>query len=405
MLTAEALTPTGSDAVPTGQADGVRLRVWVQDGPPLGVAHVSRAVASGLVDGRALGCRRSLRRVVTGPGREVDARQGLACALLLALDDCWAGRWEEAERLTERALTTFTVTECVDLAEGFRGCLGVIAALRGEVTPRSRGLLELLPESSSRRPPWARQEYARLMRSLSDQRFDSAFEEASALMEAEEVPFAERAAWGSLALIEAAARTGRTATAKDVAGHVASFVASLPKGRVLWEHRMLAAQAIVAQPEVAPRLYLSALAVPGVQRWVFEVARTKLLLGEQLRRNREPDQATPVLWEALWTFGPLGAQPWERRAGRALRTRGTTPMDARKPPSSALSAIDLHVADMAAAGYTNKEIGQALFLSPRTVASRLYRVFPELGVSSRAGLRDALRRLEGVEEIGLRRAR
>lgn len=45
---------------------------------------------------------------------------------------------------------------------------------------------------------------------------------------------------------------------------------------------------------------------------------------------------------------------------------------------------------LAAAGLTNKEIGERLFLSHRTVGTHLYRVFPKLGVTSRAALRDAL---------------
>lgn len=48
------------------------------------------------------------------------------------------------------------------------------------------------------------------------------------------------------------------------------------------------------------------------------------------------------------------------------------------------------IARLAAAGLSNKEIGERLFLSPRTVSTHLYRLFPKLGVSSRAGLRDAL---------------
>ena len=45
---------------------------------------------------------------------------------------------------------------------------------------------------------------------------------------------------------------------------------------------------------------------------------------------------------------------------------------------------------LAASGLSNKQIGQRLFLSHRTVAAHLYRAFPKLGVTSRAGLRDAL---------------
>jgi DNA-binding NarL/FixJ family response regulator len=53
------------------------------------------------------------------------------------------------------------------------------------------------------------------------------------------------------------------------------------------------------------------------------------------------------------------------------------------------------VAGLAASGLTNKQIGERLFLSPRTVATHLYELFPKLGITSRAALRDALASDEG----------
>ncbi|GAA3602162.1 hypothetical protein GCM10022223_17390 [Kineosporia mesophila] len=58
--------------------------------------------------------------------------------------------------------------------------------------------------------------------------------------------------------------------------------------------------------------------------------------------------------------------------------------------SSDLTAQELRIADLAAQGLTNKQIGERLFLSHRTVSTHLYRIFPKLGISSRAALRDAL---------------
>jgi DNA-binding NarL/FixJ family response regulator len=49
---------------------------------------------------------------------------------------------------------------------------------------------------------------------------------------------------------------------------------------------------------------------------------------------------------------------------------------------------------MAARGLTNKEIGEELLLSARTVSAHLYRIFPKLGITSRASLRDALTLVE-----------
>jgi DNA-binding CsgD family transcriptional regulator len=65
----------------------------------------------------------------------------------------------------------------------------------------------------------------------------------------------------------------------------------------------------------------------------------------------------------------------------------------------ALTAQERRIVSLAAAGLTNKQIGQRLYLSPRTVGSHLYRAFPKLGVSSRAGLRDALTALASGDSV------
>jgi DNA-binding CsgD family transcriptional regulator len=82
--------------------------------------------------------------------------------------------------------------------------------------------------------------------------------------------------------------------------------------------------------------------------------------------------------------------PWTRRAETELRAAGyagTTPVHTR---GIALTAQEREIAELAAAGRTNKEIAEQLFLSPRTVGAHLYKVFPKLGITSRAALRDAL---------------
>jgi DNA-binding NarL/FixJ family response regulator len=90
------------------------------------------------------------------------------------------------------------------------------------------------------------------------------------------------------------------------------------------------------------------------------------------------------------TFRRLRAHPWTQRAASELRATGITigTTDALGP--GALSAQQLEIAQLAAAGLTNKEIGERLFLSHRTVATHLYQIFPKLGITSRAALRDAL---------------
>ncbi|SDS67215.1 AAA ATPase domain-containing protein [Streptomyces sp. TLI_053] len=69
------------------------------------------------------------------------------------------------------------------------------------------------------------------------------------------------------------------------------------------------------------------------------------------------------------------------------------------PVLTPLTWQERRVADLAAAGLTNKEIGRRMHLSPRTVASHLYRVFPKLGITTRAALRDALNRTAGAGRL------
>ena len=84
------------------------------------------------------------------------------------------------------------------------------------------------------------------------------------------------------------------------------------------------------------------------------------------------------------------ARPWADRAVNELRATKMTVSKAEYSRVPALTAQEHQITSLAAAGLTNKQIGQRLYLSPRTISGHLYRVFPKLGISSRAGLRDAL---------------
>ena len=98
-----------------------------------------------------------------------------------------------------------------------------------------------------------------------------------------------------------------------------------------------------------------------------------------------------VPWLILFTCLLVGAQPWVTRAQNELRTSGR-PRRSRDPhvTPTALTPQEGEIASRAASGLTNKQIAQQLHLSPRTVSGHLYRIFPKLGISTRAALRDAL---------------
>ena len=112
--------------------------------------------------------------------------------------------------------------------------------------------------------------------------------------------------------------------------------------------------------------------------------------GEHLRRARATTDARAYLGAALSTFEALGARPWAVRAGHELRASGLTAVRADGYRIATLTAQEHQVATLAASGLTNKQIGERLYLSHRTVTAHLYQIFPRLGITSRAALRDAL---------------
>jgi DNA-binding NarL/FixJ family response regulator len=99
----------------------------------------------------------------------------------------------------------------------------------------------------------------------------------------------------------------------------------------------------------------------------------------------------------LTTFERLGAGPWVARAKATLRATGQAVPVYVGPRLSSLPPRDLDIAQLAASGMTNRQIGDQLHLSHRTVGAALGRLFPLLGITSRAALRDAL---AGLEEAG-----
>ena len=118
----------------------------------------------------------------------------------------------------------------------------------------------------------------------------------------------------------------------------------------------------------------------------FERARTELLYGEWLRRERRRQDARVHLRRALETFRSLGTAPFAERAEAELRATGET---ARKRDPSTLDELtpqELQIAGLVAQGLTNPEIAAQLFLSPRTIDYHLHKVFSKLGIASRTEL-------------------
>jgi DNA-binding CsgD family transcriptional regulator len=105
--------------------------------------------------------------------------------------------------------------------------------------------------------------------------------------------------------------------------------------------------------------------------------------------RRGPTPRTP-LRNARDIFDALACASWSDRVRRELRASGES--SPRRDPDARdqLTAQELQITQLAADGLTNREIGQRLYLSHRTIATHLYRIFPKLGITTRNELRDAL---------------
>jgi DNA-binding CsgD family transcriptional regulator len=154
---------------------------------------------------------------------------------------------------------------------------------------------------------------------------------------------------------------------------------------------VVAASAAIAAPDdSALERFRTALSLPDIDRWQFDLARVRLAYGERLRRHRAMAEARVQLTAALAIFERLKARPWVERASAELRATGQHKPHAGDNVLDRLTPQEFEMVSLAASGLTNKQIGERLFLSPRTVGGHLHRAFPKLGVATRAALRDAL---------------
>jgi DNA-binding NarL/FixJ family response regulator len=185
-------------------------------------------------------------------------------------------------------------------------------------------------------------------------------------------------------LVEACARSGRHEQARAAYAVLEGFARS---GAPSWALALAArCRALLSQDAEADRAFAQALRLHAEANRPFDRARTQLLFGEHLRRQRQRVEARPHLRAALATFDGLGAAPWAERARSELRASGET---ARKRDPSTLAQLtpqELQVARFVGRGFSNKEVAAQLFLSPRTIDAHLRSVFAKLEITSRTQL-------------------
>ncbi|MBQ0910947.1 LuxR family transcriptional regulator [Streptomyces sp. RM99] len=315
---------------------------------------------------------------------------GLGCAVGWAYLE--QGRWTEARSVAADISAVASVAG-LDHAEACAHVLdATVLALLGESADARRGAERALvlvdPLESRSVAVFARRALGLAATAEGD--YDTAYAQFRSAFTDDGDPVHYHVSYTLLAeLASAAARLGRRKDAADLLERSARRLGTGVSARVT--ALLNRGRALLAEPEHAERYFRAALADDTGEQWPFERAQTRLDYGEWLRRRRRIAEARPQLIMALDTFRRLGARPWTERAQAELRAAGITAADGVVPSAlTELSPQQQQIVRLAARGLTNREIGESLFLSPRTVGSHLYRVFPKLGITARSQLRDVI---------------
>ncbi|MFE3229800.1 AAA family ATPase [Nocardia sp. NPDC059228] len=338
-----------------------------------------------------------LQHIVDRELRTGAVASGMVMLHLVMLDQMAGGEWDEAEDTGQRSLELAKEHGHDLFAAQSRAYLAQLAALRG----KSGQARDLQAEADA----WARPrglgfitqvaDSAGAIAGLSTGDYEAAYLYAIGITSPGTLrPYAYQASRTVLDLVEAAHHTGRVDQARAHA--LAARDAGLPDISQRLALITYGALAMTAESErEAEEMFARAESHPDAERFPFELARIRLAHGIRVRHVQGRAAARRYLVPALEAFERLGAAGWAERAQAEVRATGTPPRASTLNLAS-LTLQERRIADLAAAGLTNKEIGKRMHLSSRTVSSHLYRIFPKLGITTRAALRDALTRTADV---------
>jgi DNA-binding CsgD family transcriptional regulator len=306
----------------------------------------------------------------------------------LSMNEYVLGRWSSAVAHLTEGISVARQTGHKPQTMILQSLLARVFAARGEATKCRELARELLASELDHWVVINFTHWALGLLALGEGRPEEAFGHLSALAPIETWPNRTHVALRATGdLAEAAISSGRPeAAARALEGLERWGNPKPPPWVLVILHRgrgMLA-----CAPESAGEHFRAAISVPGGTLRPWEQARTQLLYGEWLHRQRIRTEARQQLRAALEVFDRLGASMWSKRARSELRATGER---IRKPtinPLDRLTPQELQIARLAALKLTNSQIGAQLFLSPRTVGTHLYRLFPKLGIVSRSDLRE-----------------
>jgi len=189
-------------------------------------------------------------------------------------------------------------------------------------------------------------------------------------------------------IVEAGVRSGRHEAAAAALARMAerARAAGTPWGLGL----LARCQALMSADEHAEARYRDSVGLLSQVPVALDLAHTRLLFGEWLRRRGRRGEARAHLRAAYQLFDSCGAVPFAARARAELLATGEQVRKRTVPAPSDLTPQERQVAILAARGSTNAEIASRLFITVSTVEFHMNKVFRKLGISSRRQIESRL---------------
>ncbi|MFK0104182.1 ATP-binding protein [Streptomyces sp. NPDC091217] len=314
----------------------------------------------------------------------------LARSLAASWPQVYLGRLERAREESAEGLALAEETGEWIVRLGLQATAGLVAALRGETEQAARMIRELRMHSLFPGMPFVTvmaQQTDGLL-ALFDGRAEEAYDVLSRAFDPVDPHYHSVSRW-LLApdLADAAVAAGTVQQARELLADLPELAGRLPSEMMVVAHAYT--DAVLAPDDVAEERYAAALAALPAD-WTLSRARLQLHQGRWLRRRRRNADARQPLRLARDEFDRAGARPWAEMAREQLRATGESSGRRHANTGEQLSAQEMQIAVLASQGLSNREIGQRLFISHRTVGAHLYRIYPRLGVTGRGKLAAAL---------------
>jgi len=301
--------------------------------------------------------------------------------------ELWTGHWDAAEDYAQRHLDAALRTGQHDQVIQARTNLALIDVHRGDVVAAAALAEDVRHTGREQHDPWTERSGLGLLGLVAMAEGDAA--RAVELLRrwhelGEQIALREPGYCRMRGdFVEALVATGRLEEAAAYAAFMQANAARLARPTLLAGAARAGALVAAAAGDRETAVALATASVDGfaVTPMVVEHARSLLTLGQIHRRFKEKAAARVALEAALATFDRLGAERLAERTRQDLARIGQ-----RTASSTTLTETELRVARLAATGRTVRQVGDELFISPKTVEANLTRVYRKLGLSGRAAL-------------------